>query len=40
MPEKLCVFIIATCFFIAGFILGKKFGEAWGKIEESEDDEG
>lgn len=37
MIEKICVFIIAMCFFISGFVIGWKLGEAFGNRKETED---
>lgn len=32
--EKFCVLIIAMNFLVAGFVIGWKFGEAFGKKRE------
>lgn len=37
MIEKLCIFIIAMCFFISGFTIGWKMGEKFGRRKETED---
>ena len=38
MSYKLCIFIIAMCFFVSGFVIGWKLGKAFGKRKETEDE--